>query len=181
MIDALLSAARRDIPIGIELDSAKRLVLITAHRRDSFGAPLRWICQAVEVLHATFDDVEFLWPVHPNPSVRPVVEELMTGFPRVHLCRPLAYGPFVSAMKRATIILTDSGGIQEEAPRSADRSWSCGTKASVPRRSRPASPAWWARMSRRSYRPRPGFSSTPSRTNRWREARALTATATPRP
>ncbi len=116
VIDALLSAARRDIPIGVELDSAKRLVLITAHRRDSFGDPLRRICRAVEVLHATFDDVEFLWPVHPNPSVRPVVEELMTGFPRVHLCRPLAYGPFVSAMKRATIILTDSGGIQEEAP-----------------------------------------------------------------
>ncbi len=61
-------------------------------------------------------DVEFLWPVHPNPSVRPVVEELMTAFPRVHLCRPLAYGSFVSAMKCAAIILTDSGGVQEEAP-----------------------------------------------------------------
>jgi UDP-N-acetylglucosamine 2-epimerase (non-hydrolysing) len=116
VIDALLSAARRDIAIGVELDSARRLVLVTAHRRDSFGAPLRRICRAVADLHARFDDVEFLWPVHPNPSVRPVVEELMRGFARVHLCRPLAYGPFVSAMKRAAIILTDSGGVQEEAP-----------------------------------------------------------------
>jgi UDP-N-acetylglucosamine 2-epimerase (non-hydrolysing) len=116
VIDALLSTARRDIPIGVELDSAKRLVLITAHRRDSFGEPLRRICRAIAELHARFDDVEFLWPVHPNPSVRPVVEELMSGFARVYLCRPLAYGSFVSAMKRAAIILTDSGGIQEEGP-----------------------------------------------------------------
>jgi UDP-N-acetylglucosamine 2-epimerase (non-hydrolysing) len=116
VIDALASAAVRDIPIGVELDSRKRLVLVTAHRRDSFGEPLRRICRAVQDLHDRFVDVEFLWPVHPNPSVRPVVEGLMTAFPRVHLCRPLAYGPFVSAMKRAAIILTDSGGVQEEAP-----------------------------------------------------------------
>lgn len=116
VIDALASAAERDIPIGVELDSRKRLVLVTAHRRDSFGDPLRRICRAVQDLHDRFGDIEFLWPVHPNPSVRPVVEGLMTAFPRVHLCRPLAYGPFVSAMKRAAIILTDSGGVQEEAP-----------------------------------------------------------------
>ncbi len=116
VIDTLVSAARRDVPIGVELDPRKRLVLVTAHRRDSFGEPLRRICRAVRELHDRFGDVEFLWPVHPNPAVRPVVEELMMAFPRVHLCRPLAYGPFVSAMKRASIILTDSGGVQEEAP-----------------------------------------------------------------
>jgi UDP-N-acetylglucosamine 2-epimerase (non-hydrolysing) len=116
VIDALGSAAERDIPIGVELDARKRLVLVTAHRRDSFGEPLRRICRAVQDLHDRFADVEFLWPVHPNPSVRPVVAGQMTAFPRVHLCRPLAYGPFVSAMKRAAIILTDSGGVQEEAP-----------------------------------------------------------------
>jgi UDP-N-acetylglucosamine 2-epimerase (non-hydrolysing) len=116
VIDALVSAARRDIPIGVELDSRKRLVLVTAHRRDSFGGPLGQICRAVQDLHDRFADVEFLWPVHPNPSVRPVVEELMKAFSRVRLCRPLPYGPFVSAMKRAAIILTDSGGVQEEAP-----------------------------------------------------------------
>ena len=115
VIDALVSATRRNIPIGVELDSRKRLVLVTAHRRDSFGEPLTRICRAVQDLHDRFADVEFLWPVHPNPSVRPVVEELMKAFPRVRLCRPLPYGPFVSAMKRAVIILTDSGGVQEEA------------------------------------------------------------------
>jgi UDP-N-acetylglucosamine 2-epimerase (non-hydrolysing) len=116
VIDALVSAARRDIPIGVVLDPRKRLVLITAHRRDAFGEPLKRICRAVQDLHDRFADVEFLWPVHPNPSVRAVVEERMTGFARVQLCCPLAYGPFVSAMKRAAIILTDSGGVQEEAP-----------------------------------------------------------------
>jgi UDP-N-acetylglucosamine 2-epimerase (non-hydrolysing) len=116
VIDSLVSAARRDVPIGVALDPRKRLVLITAHRRDSFGEPLKRICRAVQDLHNRFADVEFLWPVHPNPSVRAVVEEWMTGFARVHLCCPLAYGSFVSAMKRAAIILTDSGGVQEEAP-----------------------------------------------------------------
>ena len=67
-------------------------------------------------LHSRFHDIEFLWPVHPNPSVRAVVEKCMTGLARVHLCRPLAYGPFIAAMQRAAIILTDSGGVQEEAP-----------------------------------------------------------------
>jgi UDP-N-acetylglucosamine 2-epimerase (non-hydrolysing) len=116
VIDALLATARRDLSIGIELDSRKRLVLITAHRRDSFGEPLRQICRAVHVLHDRFPDVEFLWPVHPNPSIRPVVETLLNACTRVKLCQPLAYGPFVSAMKRAELILTDSGGVQEEAP-----------------------------------------------------------------
>ena len=116
VIDALMATARRDIPIGVELDSRKRLVLVTAHRRDSFGEPLARICRAVQDLHDRYGDVEFLWPVHPNPSVRPVVEKLLKNLPRVRLCRPLAYGPFVSAMKLAAIILTDSGGVQEEAP-----------------------------------------------------------------
>ena len=89
---------------------------MTAHRRESFGEPLRLICRAIHELHERFPDVEFLWPVHPNPSVQPVVEGLMRSSPRVRLCRPLPYGSFVSAMKRAALILTDSGGVQEEAP-----------------------------------------------------------------
>jgi UDP-N-acetylglucosamine 2-epimerase (non-hydrolysing) len=116
VIDALLAAARRDIPIGVKLDPGKRLVLVTAHRRDSFGEPLKQICLAIQKLHTRYPDVEFLWPVHPNPSVRPVVEAMMKTAGRVHLCRPLGYGSFVSAIKRAAIALTDSGGIQEEAP-----------------------------------------------------------------
>ncbi len=116
VIDALLLAAGRDVPIGVELDASHRMVLVTAHRRDSFGEPIRQICRAIAALHDRFPDVEFLWPVHPNPSVKPVVEHAMAGCPRVRLCEPLAYGPFVAAMKRTTLILTDSGGVQEEAP-----------------------------------------------------------------
>ncbi|MHB1556913.1 MAG: non-hydrolyzing UDP-N-acetylglucosamine 2-epimerase [Isosphaeraceae bacterium] len=116
VIDALLLAAHRDVPIGVQLDDSRRTVLVTAHRRDSFGEPIRQICRAIAALHDRFPDVEFLWPVHPNPSVKPVVERAMAGCPRVRLCAPLSYGPFVAAMKRATIILTDSGGVQEEAP-----------------------------------------------------------------
>jgi UDP-N-acetylglucosamine 2-epimerase (non-hydrolysing) len=116
VIDALLATARRGVPIGVDLDPRKRLVLVTAHRRDSFGEPLRLICRAIRLLHDRHPEVEFLWPVHPNPLVAPVVEGLLTGLPRVRLCRPLAYASFVSAMKRAALILTDSGGVQEEAP-----------------------------------------------------------------
>jgi UDP-N-acetylglucosamine 2-epimerase (non-hydrolysing) len=116
VIDALFATAGRDIPIGIDLDPLKRLVLVTAHRRESFGEPLRQICRAVQVLHDRHPDIELLWTVHPNPSVASVVADLMYGFPRVRLCRPLPYGSFVSAMKRSTLILTDSGGVQEEAP-----------------------------------------------------------------
>lgn len=116
VIDALLSTARRDPPIGVALDPTARLVLITAHRRDSFGEPLSQVCRAVAELHRRHPDVQFLWPVHPNPAVRPVVEGLLGALPRVTLCGPLPYGAFVSALKRSYLVLTDSGGVQEEAP-----------------------------------------------------------------
>jgi UDP-N-acetylglucosamine 2-epimerase (non-hydrolysing) len=116
VIDALFMAVRRQEPIGVPLDPSRRLILVTAHRRDSFGEPIRHICRAVATLSQRFPDVEVLWPVHPNPSVKPVVESLVGNLPRVHLCSPLAYGSFVSALQRAYVILTDSGGVQEEAP-----------------------------------------------------------------
>lgn len=116
VIDALALAADRDVPIGVDLDPDKRLILVTAHRRDSFGEPIRHICHAVALLHERFPDVEFLWPVHPNPSIQPVVQAMLSRRPRIRLAPPLAYGPFVSALKRCTLVLTDSGGIQEEAP-----------------------------------------------------------------
>ena len=116
VIDALRSTSQRDWPIGVRLDPRKRLVLVTVHRRDSFGGPLERICAAIGLLHKRHPEVEFLWPVHPNPAVKTVVPRLMSAFPRVHLCEPMEYGPFVSAMKRAALVLTDSGGVQEEAP-----------------------------------------------------------------
>ncbi len=116
VIDALLAAAKRDLPIGTDLDPGKRLVLVTVHRRESFGEPIRRICRAIARLHAAFPDVQFLWPVHPNPAIQPVVTAMLERLPRVHLAEPLPYGPFVALMKRAAVILTDSGGIQEEGP-----------------------------------------------------------------
>jgi UDP-N-acetylglucosamine 2-epimerase (non-hydrolysing) len=116
VIDALLKTAKRDWPIGVRLDPRKRLVLVTVHRRDSFGARLEQICRAIAQLHERHPEVEFLWPIHPNPAVKTVVPRLMALCARVHLCEPMDYGPFVSAMRKAAIVLTDSGGVQEEAP-----------------------------------------------------------------
>ena len=99
----------------VALDPAKRLILMTAHRRESIGAPLRNICAAVRTL-AGRGDVEIVYPMHPNPNVRRVVEPLLSGIPGVHLIEPLEYVPFVDLMRRADLLLTDSGGIQEEAP-----------------------------------------------------------------
>lgn len=116
VIDALHVAADRQVPVGVRLDARRRLVLVTAHRRDSFGDPIRQVCQAVLDLCEQHDDIEVLWPVHPNPMIRPVAESMLGGRERIHLCAPLSYGPFVTAMKQAHLILTDSGGVQEEAP-----------------------------------------------------------------
>jgi UDP-N-acetylglucosamine 2-epimerase (non-hydrolysing) len=116
VIDALFLAVERNVPVGVPLDPTRRLILVTAHRRDSFGEPIRHICRAVATLIERFEDVEVLWPVHPNPSVKPVVEGLLAARPRVHLCAPLDYGSFVTAMRSCYLALTDSGGVQEEAP-----------------------------------------------------------------
>jgi len=116
VIDALLHVAGLDVPVGVALDPAKRLILVTAHRRESFGAPLRTALGAVRTLADRNDDVEVLYPVHPNPNVTGPAREILGGHPRVVLCEPLEYAPFVSAMKRAFLIITDSGGVQEEAP-----------------------------------------------------------------
>ncbi|HYN76549.1 MAG TPA: UDP-N-acetylglucosamine 2-epimerase (non-hydrolyzing) [Lamprocystis sp. (in: g-proteobacteria)] len=116
VIDALLSVADRRPAIGIPLDPNRRLILVTAHRRENFGEPLRAICRAIRQLAETNPDVQVLYPVHPNPNVKDVVQELVGGCPGIALCPPLDYLPFVGAMQRAYLILSDSGGVQEEAP-----------------------------------------------------------------
>jgi UDP-N-acetylglucosamine 2-epimerase (non-hydrolysing) len=116
VIDALLSVADRDPQIGIPLAPDKRLVLVTAHRRENFGEPFREICRAVAELARANPDIQVLYPVHPNPNVQSVARELLGGQERILLCDPLDYLPFVGAMKRAYLILSDSGGVQEEAP-----------------------------------------------------------------
>jgi len=116
VIDALLDVASTDWPLAIPLDSRKRLLLVTAHRRENFGEPLRAICRAIRQLVDRYADIEVVFPVHPNPQVCSIVHELLGKHTRIRLCEPLDYASFVEIQKRAFLILTDSGGVQEEAP-----------------------------------------------------------------
>lgn len=116
VIDALLMTAAQDLELGIPFDSSKRLVLVTSHRRENFGEPFRNICRALRNLAERNPEVQFLYPVHPNPNIKNVAHEFLADLHNFVLCEPLDYAPFIAAMKRAYIILTDSGGVQEEAP-----------------------------------------------------------------
>ncbi|GAB2586973.1 UDP-N-acetylglucosamine 2-epimerase (non-hydrolyzing) [Dyella jejuensis] len=116
VIDALLEVAATNRTLDIPLDLDKRLILVTAHRRENFGEPFRAICRAILQLLDLYPDIEVMYPVHPNPNVQSVAHELLGTHSRVLLCDPLDYAPFVEAQKRAYLILTDSGGVQEEAP-----------------------------------------------------------------
>lgn len=116
VIDALLMTASKDVQLAVELDRSKRLVLVTSHRRENFGEPFRNICRALKKLAEQNPKVQFLYPVHPNPNIRDLAYEFLAKLPNFTLCEPLDYAPFIAAMKCAYIILTDSGGVQEEAP-----------------------------------------------------------------
>ncbi|HEY8133468.1 MAG TPA: UDP-N-acetylglucosamine 2-epimerase (non-hydrolyzing) [Thermoanaerobaculia bacterium] len=96
-------------------ENGRRMVLVTAHRRESFGHGFIRICDALARVAAR-GDIDIVFPVHPNPNVRGPVEELLGSEPRIHLIEPLDYVSFVDLMRRCHFILTDSGGIQEEAP-----------------------------------------------------------------
>ena len=96
--------------------ATRRLVLVTGHRRESFGEDLENICMALGEIARRNPDVEVVYPVHLNPNVRNPVHRILGGSQRVHLLEPLGYVPFVWLMKRSYLVLTDSGGIQEEAP-----------------------------------------------------------------
>jgi len=119
VIDALLQTVRADFKFSSELervDFGKRIILVTTHRRENLGEPLRHVYKALKSLVEEFADVEVIFPVHRNPKVRAVVDEELGGLERVCLTDPLDYEPFANLMNRATLILTDSGGVQEEAP-----------------------------------------------------------------
>jgi len=122
VIDALLDVASRpyDWKAGplATIPRDRRLVLVTAHRRESFGQPFRDLCGAIRTLAAEFDSqfTHFVYPVHLNPNVRAPVGEILAGLRNVSLIEPLDYLSLVHLMKASTLILTDSGGIQEEAP-----------------------------------------------------------------
>jgi UDP-N-acetylglucosamine 2-epimerase (non-hydrolysing) len=120
-IDAVLQVAeklRNGELAGIELaglDASRRLIVVTAHRRENHGAPLAAICEALARL-ARRGDVQLVYPVHRNPNVVGPVERLLGEEPNILLCEPLDYVPFVDLMRRAYLLVTDSGGIQEEGP-----------------------------------------------------------------
>lgn len=120
IVDALHSirpAATYDNP-DLERIAAEpgRVILVTAHRRENHGLGMHAICVALLALSRTYDDVRIIWPVHLNPEVVSVADEVLSDVPRVHLVPPATYGDFIRLMKRSYIILSDSGGIQEEAP-----------------------------------------------------------------
>lgn len=98
------------------LNNAKKLVLITGHRRESFGGGFERICESINQLAVKYPEVIFCYPVHLNPNVQEPVNRLLANLDNVHLIEPQQYLPFVYLMNRSDIILTDSGGIQEEAP-----------------------------------------------------------------
>lgn len=120
VIDALLWALGIPHTPGHDLksflDEKGRIILVTTHRRENFGEPHRQVFSALKRIVETFSDVRILFPVHPNPKVREEVGKTLGNHPRIHLCAPLGYLDFLQAMNRSTLILTDSGGVQEEAP-----------------------------------------------------------------
>jgi UDP-N-acetylglucosamine 2-epimerase (non-hydrolysing) len=121
VIDALLDVARRDLPppdpaLARVLAAPGRRLLLTSHRRENWGEPQRRIFTAVRRLLDEFEDLTLIFPVHPNPVVARPAEEILGGHPRAHLFAPFEYTTVVAVMKAATLLLTDSGGIQEEGP-----------------------------------------------------------------
>ena len=119
VIDALLETVKDDYQFGPELkglDLNRRILLVTTHRRENWGEPMRHIYQALIDLVDEFPDVEVVFPVHKNPVVRDVAQEMLGKRERFHLIEPLDYEPFANLMNHSYMVLTDSGGLQEEAP-----------------------------------------------------------------
>ncbi len=121
VIDALQTTVREDYKFeDAELNkvfaSGNRLILMTTHRRENLGEPMRHVYRALKSVLETHSDVEAIFPVHKNPKVREIVREVLGALDRVHLIEPMDYEPFANLMAKVDIVLTDSGGIQEEAP-----------------------------------------------------------------
>ena len=120
VIDALLATVKKDYVFEDkelqDIEEHKRIILVTTHRRENLGEPMRNVYRALRRLVETVPDTEVVFPVHRNPLVRQAVKEVLDGVPGIHLVDPMEYEPFTNLMARSAIILTDSGGIQEEAP-----------------------------------------------------------------
>jgi len=110
-----LAAGKLKGPCWTDLDPTKKLIVVTAHRRESFGEGFERICKALAAV-ADRPDVQIVYPVHPNPNVQDPVQRYLATHPNIRLIEPLSYVPFVDLMRRAYLLITDSGGIQEEGP-----------------------------------------------------------------
>jgi len=106
---------RLQIPLH-KSENDKKIILVTAHRRENFGSPFEDLCRGIRLIADRNPNVHIVYPVHYNPNVREIAYRILEGHPRIHLLDPLPYEPFAHLMKAAYLILTDSGGIQEEAP-----------------------------------------------------------------
>jgi UDP-N-acetylglucosamine 2-epimerase (non-hydrolysing) len=120
VIDALYSVVRDNYEFDHKelrnIDFNKKIILVTLHRRESFGPPFENMCRALEQLKIENENVEIIYPVHLNPNVQRTVQKVLKHTPGIHLIQPLDYQNFVQILKRSYLVLTDSGGIQEEAP-----------------------------------------------------------------
>jgi UDP-N-acetylglucosamine 2-epimerase (non-hydrolysing) len=118
IVDALQAIEQSHLnhPLPIPVSPERRLILVTAHRRENFGEPLANICAALKRIVELHKNVDIIYPVHLNPNIRDAVYKNLSGIDRIHLIAPVDYLELVTMMKRAYIVLTDSGGIQEEAP-----------------------------------------------------------------
>lgn len=114
VVDALIEMRSRVRPFATT--AGRRLVLVTAHRRENFGEPLRRICDALAEIAESHPDIEVVYPVHPNPEVDGPVRRMLGSRDRIRLVRPLAYDEFIGLLDRAVLAISDSGGLQEEAP-----------------------------------------------------------------
>lgn len=120
VIDALFATVKKDYTFADaaieQIEEHKRVILVTTHRRENLGAPMHHVYRALRRLVDDIPDTEIVFPVHRNPLVREAVAEELEGHDRIHLVEPMEYEPFTNLMARSAIVLTDSGGIQEEAP-----------------------------------------------------------------
>jgi len=116
VIDALKIVDKAADDLAAQSISSMRRILVTTHRRESFGEPFKRICKALLAILDQNKDVEIFYPVHPNPKIKETAYQFFASHPRVILCDPLDYVPFVAAMKSSYLIISDSGGVQEEAP-----------------------------------------------------------------
>lgn len=121
VIDALQATVQKDYvfedaEFNKVFENGHRLILMTTHRRENLGEPMRHVYKALKSVLKTHEDVEAIFPVHKNPKVREIVQQELGGLDRVHLIEPMDYEPFANLMAKVDIVLTDSGGIQEEAP-----------------------------------------------------------------